>query len=506
MQSGENDVDERDEAGGKRKKLSALLAAIGIRPEDCRDFRDIEIKGIECRPAAIEPGHLFCCTDEYLEYNVWRRGRDFLDTARERGAVAVMTAEPADGWAVPQIPVRDPRKALGLAAREFYDSPDDKIRTVGITGTNGKTTSTRLLAHVLRATLGPCASMGTLGVELGGEILDPGEYTTPLAPVTCGRLDHLHRLGARFSAMEVSSHGLELDRVAGLRFAGAILTNFSRDHLDFHGSLDAYAAAKKSLFAGLDSAAFAVINRDTDRFEFFREGVRARPVTYGLAAGADWRAREIESGPLVTRFRAEWRGGRYPVESRLVGRFQVYNILAALAAAVELGASPEAAASAVADFSPAPGRMESFPLPNGATAIIDFAHNPDGLKHLLENCRALLPGRLVVVFGCGGDRDRGKRPLMGRIASERADLCWLTSDNPRTEDPEAILAEIRTGCVRPDRVRVQPDRAAAISEAYAATGSGDVLVVAGKGHETYQLVGTAKRPYSDRVEVLKLGG
>ncbi len=486
------------------KSLSDIAVALGLATDDRPEFRDTIVKGVECRPDRVKPGDLYVCVDEYLVYNLWRRGREFAGTAATNGAVAVMTDQPVPDWNGPQLVVPRPREALGRVARAFYDDPDASVATVGVTGTNGKTTTTRLLAHVLRKTRGACASMGTLGVELGGKTLDPGEYTTPLAPVTYDRLGRLRDLGVPYSVMEVSSHGLALDRTEGIRFSGAILTNFSRDHLDFHGSLDAYAAAKRRLFTALEPGAFAAINRDTERFSSFQDGLRARVVTYGLGSNADWTAAEVACGPDGSRFLAAWRGNRYPVESRLVGRFQTYNILAALAAAVELGAAPEEAASAVADFAPAPGRMESYPLPNGAVAIIDFAHNPDGLRHLLENCRALLPGKMVVVFGCGGDRDKGKRPLMGRIASERADSCWITSDNPRTEDPATIVAEVLQGCVPGARVRTLTDRATAIREAYAETGPGDVLVVAGKGHETYQLVGEFRLPYSDREEILRL--
>ncbi len=489
---------------GKRKKLSEIVAALGMSPEECRAFRDVEITGVECRPAMVRPGDLFCCIDEFLEYNQWRQGRAHVDLALERGAVAVLAAQPLENRERPHVVVSDAREALGLAARVFHEAPDRDIGIVGVTGTNGKTTTTRLIAHVLRTALGRCASMGTLGMEVGGETIDPGEYTTPLAHVNYQRLARLREEGVKFAAMEVSSHALELNRVAGIRFAGAVLTNFSRDHLDFHGNIEAYAAAKKRLFARLDQDGFAVINSDTDRFDYFRDGLNAAVITCGVDGEADWTAGDIETGASGARFVAGWRGRKYRVESRLVGRFQVYNILGALAAATALGVSPEAAAAAVADFPPAPGRMEAYPLPNGATAIIDFAHNPDGLNHVLQNCRALRPRRLLIVFGCGGDRDLGKRPMMGRIASEHADECWLTSDNPRTEDPDAIIADIRKGCSNPERLHVQPDRAVAIREAYAITRAGDVLVIAGKGHETCQLVGTTKVPYSDRGEVLRL--
>ncbi len=487
-----------------QRRLSAFVEGFQGIPFESRDFRDVDIRGVECRPGRVERGHLFCCIDEYLEYNIWHRGRDHAAAAVARAA-AVVTDRPFENVDIPQIITPQPREAFALAARVFYGRPDEAVVVAGVTGTNGKTTTTRLLAHLLRCA-GASASTGTLGMEVNGETVEPGEYTTPLAHVNYARLAGLRDRGVRYAAMEVSSHALELNRVAGIRFAGAVLTNFSRDHLDFHGNIEAYASAKKRLFEGLDADAFAVINRDTDRASAFCRGIDARHIGYGIDGETDWVAREVEAGPDGTRFRAGFQGREYPVTSPLVGRFQVYNILGALAAAVAFGVPPENAAPAVADFLPVAGRMESIRLPNGATAIIDFAHNPDGLMHLLQNCRALNPRRIVVVFGCGGDRDRGKRPLMGRIASELADDCWLTSDNPRTEDPEEIIEDIRRGCTSGRaRVRVLADRAAAIREAYAGTTGEDLLVVAGKGHESTQLVGTEKIPYSDREEVDKLG-
>ncbi len=490
-------------SGARGTRLSAIVAAFEGMPMEFTAFRDVEITGVECRPQEVTPGCLFCCIDEYLEYNIWHSGRDQVETALQRGAVAIVAGRRIEGCRLPQILLPEPRVAFGLAARAYYGRPDEHLALTGVTGTNGKTTTTRLLAHLVReGGLGSCASMGTLGMELDGETLEPGEYTTPLAQVNCARLARLRDAGVRFAAMEVSSHALELNRVAGIHFAGAVLTNFSRDHLDFHGNIEAYASAKKRLFEGLEAPNFAVINGDSDRASWFCSGLNADLISYGIDANTDWMASDIKTGPEGTGFLACWRGRDYRVESRLAGRFQVYNILAALAAATALGVPPERAAAAVSVFPPVSGRMESIRLPNGATAIVDFAHNPDGLKHLLENCRALKPRRMVVVFGCGGDRDRGKRPLMGRIASERADRCWLTSDNPRTEDPPAILDDIREGCR--SEVRVQADRAEAIREAYEDTDAGDLLVIAGKGHEAFQLVGSEKIPYSDREEVLKL--
>lgn len=459
------------------------------------------VSGVSCRAGEVREGDVFVVVDEYLTYNVWQEGRSQVGEALQGGAVALIVGERLPEVEVPQLVVENGRRALAVVSRRFYGCPDEEVALVGITGTNGKTTTSQLCAHVLGAVYPRTASMGTLGVFLNGEKLEAGEYTTDLIHVQCERLRSLAQRGVGAATMEVSSHALALDRVAGLRFRAAVLTNLTRDHLDFHGSAEAYGEAKRQLFAGLDREGVGVINADDPAASVFAAACRGPVVRYSSrgAEGAEVRASRIECSPERTCFRLSAGGREFLVESRLIGRFQVDNILAALAVVYGLGHDLEPAVARVAGFSPVAGRMERTALPNGATAIVDFAHNPDGLANVMENCRELTDGRLHLVFGCGGDRDRGKRAIMGQIASREADVCWVTSDNPRTEDPERIVADILEGFMDggAGRPRVELDRDAAIRRAYQETRRGDLLVVAGKGHEAFQLVKGEKVPFSD---------
>lgn len=469
---------------------------------------EVVVSGVSCRAREVKPGDLFVAMEEYLTYNRWEDGRHQAGEAVERGAVAVVAEEVLADVAVPQLRVPDARKALASVSRRFFGCPDEEVALAGITGTNGKTTTSRLCAHLLQPFYGKTASLGTLGIFVNGEEVERGEYTTDLVHVQCRRLRSLAAADVRAATMEVSSHALVLDRVDQLKFRVAVLTNLARDHLDFHGSPEAYGEAKRKLFRTLGAEAVAVLNADDPAADSFAAVCPGRVVGYSArgAEGADVRAEEIECSPVGTRFVLVAGGRRYPVRSQLIGRFQVDNILAAVAVAHALGHELESALERLATFEPVAGRMEKRMLPNGATAIVDFAHNPDGLANLLVNCRGLTGGRIHLVFGCGGDRDRGKRAIMGEIAEKGADLCWVTSDNPRTEDPQRILADILGGFRDPSRPRRELDRETAIRKAYLETAAGDLLVVAGKGHEAYQLVGNRKIPFNDAAVLASLKG
>lgn len=480
-------------------RLQQIIETIG--PESVIGFRENTLTGVACHPASVKgPGFLFACIDEYLEYNRWQTRRTHLETLPHLALGAVLTSRPIEGLHVPQLVCRKPRTALGLAARLFHACPDQRLKVYGITGTNGKTTTTRILAHLLSGLGISTGCLGTLGTSIDGRELQPGTYTTPLSPDLYAQLAMLEKAGARAVAMEVSSHALALDRVAGITFDGAILTNIARDHLDFHGTPEAYALAKEQLFRRVKPDGPCLLNRHSPHFEPFSR-IATGPVTsYGFSdSGAGISADPITLQADKSRFRVTASGESALIETRLAGRFQVENALAAIALAHQLGYPLSGIAEVVAGFPPVCGRMEQVPLSNGATAIVDYAHNPDGLSNLLTACRTLCRGRLHVVFGCGGDRDRGKRPLMGAIAAELADVCWVTSDNPRTEDPESIIEDILQGMTgskgAPNRI---PDRKAAIKAAFLATKAGDILVVAGKGHEDYQIIGFTKHAFSDQ--------
>jgi UDP-N-acetylmuramoyl-L-alanyl-D-glutamate--2,6-diaminopimelate ligase len=373
--------------------------------------------------------------------------------------------------------------------------PARALRVAGVTGTNGKTTTTQLLAAILEAAGVSTGIIGTLGARLGDERW-PLENTTPLALELQALLAAMRERGARAVAMEVSSHALAQGRVADVPFAVAALTNLTRDHLDFHGDMETYAAAKRSLFA---QTAHAVLNVDDAYGARWAAELRAGGVpvtTYGFSEGAELRATDIAMRADGSTFSLDGLA----FVTRLPGRFNIENALAAIAVARVLGAGDAQSARALAAFERVPGRMEHFGR-GGVEVLVDYAHTPDALERVLRATRETVHGELAVVFGCGGDRDRGKRPEMGRIATHFADRVYVTSDNPRSEDPEVIVDEILAGIADRARVYVELDRGLAIARAVAAARPGDVVVVAGKGHETYQVVAAVTHRFDDREEV-----
>jgi UDP-N-acetylmuramoyl-L-alanyl-D-glutamate--2,6-diaminopimelate ligase len=443
-----------------------------------------------------------------LEYNRWQTWRTHLEALPELGVKLVVLPEWIPGLPIAQLVTPDPRGALGRVARLIHGFPDLHTSIYGVTGTNGKTTTTRLLAHLSNRLGQPCASIGTLGIAFADQVDLPGTYTTPLAPHLYASLQDLQSRGAEGVAMEVSSHALALDRVEGIAFEAAILTNIERDHLDFHGTREAYADAKRRLFSRVRKNGWCVLNHASPFCAPFAKISTGQVVSYGPAnSGADLELAEFHLEPERSTFTLAFGGERWPMETLLVGKFQIENAMAAIALLAAQGHSGSAIAAALADFPAVCGRMERFTMPNGGTAIVDYAHNPDGLKHLLENGRLLCRGQLHVVFGCGGDRDKGKRPIMGQLAAELADVAWVTSDNPRTEDPDSIIRDILEGTKKGrSRIHTEPDREKAIRAAGEAMGPEDLLLVAGKGHEDYQLIGHTKSPFSDQAVIRELGG
>lgn len=483
--------------------LYQAAALIGARvwPPDAPD---VPIERLSCHPDRVTSEDCFGIFPEYFEYNQWSEASVGEAAARRCQPRVVVARAPLEGYGGIVLEVANPRQAFGRLARVFHGEPDRKMPVIGVTGTNGKTTTTHLIAHLVQRLAGSAGGMGTLGTFRNAESWRPGEFTTDLALPTMATLARFAERGTAAVAMEVSSHALALDRVSDLGFRVAVLTNIARDHLDFHGSQEAYVSAKERLFRELETTSTAVLNADDGLVTRIRGSTRAAVVTYGWHRGADWRVDDLELRRDGATIRVKTGGESFRFGTRLVGRFQVANVLAAAAAVAALGFAPSEILAAVEDFSSVKGRMEALGLKSGATAIIDYAHNPDGLDNLLSNCRAMRPRRLLLVFGCGGDRDRGKRPLMGAIAAAGADRIWVTSDNPRTEEPGRIVADILEGMTSGTAAEVEVDRAAAIRLAWAAAGPGDLLVIAGKGHEDYQIVGTSRTPFSDRGALLTL--
>jgi UDP-N-acetylmuramoyl-L-alanyl-D-glutamate--2,6-diaminopimelate ligase len=453
-----------------------------------------EITSVVHDSRAVRPGALFVAL-RGAQFD----GGDFVRDAIARGASAVVLDEPharALG-ALPDdataIVVDDEVRALSRLADVFYRSPSRDVRVVGITGTNGKTTSTHLVSSILERAGIAAGRIGTLGAHFG-DAMWPLDNTTPLADELQRMLAEMRDRGARAVAMEVSSHALALGRVTDVSFAVGVLTNVSRDHLDFHTDMEAYAAAKRSLF---ERSRHAVLPQDDPFGRAWSGELRAASLpctTFGFAADADARAVDVSVGERAS-FTVD--GTRFDLA--LPGRFNVLNALAALCVARTFGVSDDTSAAALADFEAVPGRMER--VGDGPVdVVVDYAHTPDALAHVLRAAREIARGRVIVVFGCGGDRDRGKRPQMGRIATELADRTIVTSDNPRGEDPRSIVDDVVSGASPGADLIAEPDRRAAIRRAVCGAKPGDVVVVAGKGHETYQLVGTRSERFDDREE------
>jgi UDP-N-acetylmuramoyl-L-alanyl-D-glutamate--2,6-diaminopimelate ligase len=461
-------------------QLDALLAAAdlpaaGVPVLECRgDLGGTRVLSITLDSRASKPGTLYCCVPGHRF-----DGHDFAPAAVAAGAVALLCEKPVD-VDVPQIVVRAVRPALGPIAATLHGHPAEAMTVVGVTGTNGKTTTTHLVGAILGAAGRRPAVLGTLG----------GERTTPEAPELQAHLAELREEGVDAVAMEVSSHALDQHRVDGMRFAAATFTNLTLDHLDYHGDMSAYFEAKAQLFQP-GRADVAVINASDP----WGRRLLARVRTTGIAV---WPfslddAEGLRVGPEGSRFR--WRG--LQLATRLAGRFNVGNALAAATTAQALGVEDGAIVDGLAGIGSVRGRFQPVDAGQPFTVLVDYAHTPDGLEQALAAARELCSGRLIVVFGCGGDRDRTKRPLMGATAARLSDLAVLTSDNPRSEDPERIIAEIAGGASGPGRVLVDVDRTRAISTALETADVGDVVVIAGKGHETGQEINGHLYPFDD---------
>jgi UDP-N-acetylmuramoyl-L-alanyl-D-glutamate--2,6-diaminopimelate ligase len=420
----------------------------------------------------------------------------------EAGAAAMLVERIVPHIAVPQVRVRDGRRAAAVAASLFYGNPQDRLLLVGVTGTNGKTTTVWIVRHLL-ATVYRTASIGTLGVILeDGRPLPGSEALTTPGPVDLARmLQMLVARGVEAVVMEVSSHALDQGRVHALRFDAAVFTNLSRDHLDYHGTMEAYRDAKRSLVRLLRPGGWAVVNADDPAWAGVAE-LAPNAVTFGEAADAGVRAGNVQLGAHGARFELCTAGGSWPSAISLPGTFNVQNALAAAAACIALGREPSAVAEALATVPQARGRLECI-AQTPCAVFRDYAHTPDALRRAVGALRPLTAGRIIVVFGAGGDRDRGKRPMMGQAAQEHADVVIVTSDNPRTEDPEVIVDEIIAGMTSPPDLRIT-DRRAAIAAALELAEPGDVILLSGKGHETYQVIGTERLPFDEKAIVAEL--
>lgn len=462
-----------------------------------------EVKGIAYHSAAVKPGYLFVAIEGYKV-----SGANYIDDAINRGATAVATTDLRilrKNW-VAGIQTRHPRRFLAQVANRFHDFPARRLRLVGVTGTNGKTTTTYLLRAAARQLGIEPGFIGTIE-HYDGHERRPAGQTTPESLDFVRMLARLVEKAAPVCIAEVSSHSLELDRVFDLDFRVAVFTNLTHEHLDFHRTFDNYREAKMKLFRGLTPAASAVTNFDDRVGLDIPHLTRAQVISYGTRPDLDPTPDYVGDVKMLSSAGTECEvtaeGRKWPVRLKLVGRYNVSNLLAAFAAGRALGWEPEALVAGFESLTAVPGRLEAVPNERGLNLFVDYAHTPDALRKVIKAVREFTAGKVIVVFGCGGDRDRSKRPLMGQVTAELADVAVLTSDNPRSENPLAIIAEIERGMGTAERV-VEPERREAIRRALTLAVVGDSIIVAGKGHEDYQLVGSERRRFDDRAVMAEL--
>lgn len=480
------------------KTLGELLETVPLEDAAAR----LPVAGIEYDSRRVAPGFVF-----FAFPGSRQDGRAFAAQAVEKGAIAVVSQSPAPaGFGAPWIQVPHGRRALAEMARRFFDSPDRKIRLTGITGTNGKTTTAYLIDQCLRALGRKTGMVGTVEFRVLDNVR-PAVNTTPESLDLARMFAEVAAGGGTECTLEVSSHALELGRVHGFDFHTAIFTNFTRDHLDFHQTMERYFAAKQMLFQGAGGAPpkFAAINTDDESGKRIKIAEGAIVFSYGLDKGASIRAVDVTTGIDGLRFVIEYQGLSLTVSSRLAGVMNVYNLLASFAGLIALGIEPGQAAAALSRCPGAPGRFERVDRGQPFLTVVDYAHTDDALRNVIQTARRLTKSRVITLFGCGGDRDRTKRPLMGKAAAELSDYVIVTSDNPRREDPLLIINDILVGVQKCDTpFEVQPDRREAIRRAIALARPGDVVILAGKGHENYQILASGSIHFDDREEVAEI--
>lgn len=483
----------------KLNELSSCLAAARLIGDGSVEVADLQIDS-----RTVKPGDLFICLPGHTV-----DGHDYAPQAEAAGAVALVTERPLE-TGLPQIVVDDCRFAMAVLANVFFGSPSGRMKVIGVTGTNGKTTTTSLIERIMLDHGIKTGLIGTIQMRYGGQSY-PTSGTTPEALELQRHLHNMASQGVACCVMEVSSHALVQGRVKGTDYRTAVFTNLTQDHLDYHHSMEEYRAAKGLFFSRLGNAIspwkeerkYAVLNADDEASGYFAAQTAAEVITYGIDRPANVRASQISITAKGTSFHVESFAGAADIKLRMVGKFNVYNALAAITAALLENIPLEQIKASLEAVPGVDGRVEPVDEGQPYAVIVDYAHTPDGLENVLRTVREFAEGRVLTVFGCGGDRDRTKRPIMGRIAARYSDHVLVTSDNPRTEDPQLILQDIEAGLredgVSPDRYELIVDRKEAIGKAIDMASSGDVVLIAGKGHETYQLIQGAVLDFDDRL-------
>jgi UDP-N-acetylmuramoyl-L-alanyl-D-glutamate--2,6-diaminopimelate ligase len=477
-------------------KLRDLLQGADARvPESALEM---EIRQVACDSRKVQPRALF-----FALHGAKADGNEFIRDAVSRGAAAIASEESAPA-AIPSsvawIQVRDARKALAVAAANFFAHPAEALQLVAVTGTNGKTTTTSLIDAIVKASGAKTGLFGTIAYHTPlGEY--PAPNTTPESVDLQGFLAEIRDAGGKFGVLEASSHSLAMDRLWGCHFAAAVFTNLTREHMDYHKTFDDYFSAKKKLFEGTGAGApqVAVINTD-DEYGKRLAGLAKKTVTYGLENGADITTRKFQLTFNGLAFAAQTPNGKVQVASPLVGRINVYNILAAIGAAQALELSNEVIEAGIRNLESVSGRFQRIDLGQPYFVVVDYAHTDDALENLIRTARELNPkGRIITLFGCGGGKDRTKRPVMGEVTGRLSDLTILSSDNPRTEDPLKIISDIIVGLQKtPGKYLIEPDREKAIGVAMDEARAGDIILLAGKGHENYQILADRTLEFDDR--------
>ncbi|MDO9536525.1 MAG: UDP-N-acetylmuramoyl-L-alanyl-D-glutamate--2,6-diaminopimelate ligase [Bacillota bacterium] len=463
----------------------------------------ISVRGLAYHSGRVEPGFIFFCLEGTKSH-----GHDFIPQAVRAGAAAVILEKDHDVMGAVKVLVPNVRIAMAAIAELFYDSPSKKLRLVGVTGTNGKTTTTHLIEAIMSRQDKKTGLLGTIKYKIGEEVI-PVLATTPEAPDLQKILRLMVDGDVSFAVMEVSSHALELNRVSGCDFDLAVLTNVTDDHLDFHQTLERYLSAKGKLFSQLGGnflknglPRFAVLNRDDPNFQYFIRQTTVQYISYGIKENAEIRAENIAVTDEGVRYELISPWGKEYFSLKLAGYFNIYNALAATSVALLEGVPVKIIKKVLENITGVPGRFERIDLGQDFLVIVDYAHTPDGLENILQTARAFARGKIITIFGCGGERDRIKRPVMGRIAGEYSDYCILTSDNPRGEDPWQIIGEVEAG-LRDRKIlgagyTIQPNRYEAIRLGVELARPDDMVIIAGKGHENVQIFSDHTIPFSDR--------
>jgi len=473
-------------------KLKRLLKNISCI--DVRGSKEIEITGLSCNSKTVVPGNLFIA-----KRGLSAQGAQFIDEAIDAGALAILTDmyNPFLSKAVVQLIAKDLQGLEGKLAAEFYQDPSKDLFLVGVTGTSGKTTTTYLIRHLLETLLGPTGLIGTVECIIGQQYL-PSTLTTPDVITNHKLLHEMKLCGSKAAVMEVSSHGLAQGRVSYIDFDVAVFTNLSQDHLDYHKDMQEYAETKATLFSSISASKVAVINADSPWSPVMIKNCPATILSYGIDKQADVRATDLKLEEHSSEFMVEYKGEKYPFSAPLIGRFNVFNYLTAISVGLARGLPLKKVLDVLSSFSAVPGRLQKVSNKKGLHIFVDYSHKPDALENVLSTLSQIKKGKLICLFGCGGNRDTGKRPLMGEIAERLSDEVVITSDNPRSEDPLAIIQQIMKGIKYPANVLVEPDRRSAIEKAVARMKKDDILLIAGKGHETYQIFSHATVEFDDR--------